>query len=227
MDKYFSDELTDRQIQVIMHTMSYIGSTPDDISIIKSEEYISDTFPIDIAIFKPNDNMDCYIMQTVGLSSYYFSKDVARSELLMVLPKTWKEVFDKDEYNWPKDLLLDIAYGMVENKRGPMIGQVHIPSDEFVYDGSPNIVGGIIVLPEDFSLEFCEEYIEEGYTKFMQVVPVSKDDLAKIEEDGPGKFIEYSLHDADGANFIVKLKEKKLEGIDRIVKQNEDALKDN
>ena len=50
--------------------------------------------------------------------------------------------------------------------------------------------------------------------------------MAKIDDVGPGKFVQFDLHDADGANFIVKLKEKKLEGIDKIIKENEDALKD-
>ena len=225
MAEFFSENLTDRQVKVVLHTMEYIGAKPEDVMYLKSEEYINDTFPIDLIIFKPNDNIDCYVMQTVGLSSYYFEKDVARSELVMVLPKNWKPDFEKDEFNWPRLLLLDIAYGMVDNKRGPMIGQVHLPKEESVYDGSPDIVGGIIVLPEDFDFNFCEEYIDESFTKFLQVVPVSKDDLSKIEEAGPGKFIEFDLHDSEGAQFIVKLKEKKIEGIDKIVKQNEDSLK--
>ena len=226
MAEFFSDNLTDRQVQTVLHTMKFIGSKPEDVMYLKSEEYVNDTFPIDLAIFKPNENIDCYVMQTVGLSSYYFEKDVARSELVMVLPKKWKADFDKAEYNWPRLLLLDIAYGLVDNKRGPMIGQVHLPKDEEVYEGSPDIVGGIVVLPEDFDIEFCEEYIDESYTRFLQIVPVSKDDLSKIEEVGPGKFIEYDLHDSDGAQFIAKLKEKKIEGIDKIIKQNEDSLKD-
>lgn len=225
MDEYFADNLTDRQIQVVLHTMSFIGAKPEDVLYLKSEELLEDTFPIDLIIFKPNKNIDCYIMQTVGLSSYYFDKDIPRSELFMVLPNNWKPDFNKPEYNWPRLLLLDIAYGTVENNRGVMVGQVHLPKMDNDYEGSPNIAGGIIVLPEDFSFEFCEDLIEETYTKFLQVVPISKDDLSKIEEVGPGKFIEYELHDSDGALFNVKLKEKQVQGIDRIIKQNENNLK--
>ena len=225
MNEFFSENLTDRQIKTLFHTMKFIGAKPEDIIYLKSEEYLEDIFPIDLAIFKPNENIDCYVMQTVGLSSYYFEKDVARSELIMVLPKTWKPDFYKNEYNWPRYLLLDIAYGAVENNRGTMVGQVYVPKEDNMYEGSDDVIGGILVLPEDFDLMFCEEYIDETYTKFLQVVPITKDDLSKIEEVGPGKFIRYDLHDSDGALFTVKLKENKLYGIDKIIKQNEDSLK--
>lgn len=226
MDKFFSDNLSDRQLTVALHTMAYAGATPEDVSYIKSEELPEDTFPIDLLIIKPTKTVDFYIMQTCGLSSYYFSKDIGRSELMMFLPKTWKPVFDKPEYNWPRELLLDIAYGVVENNRGTMIGQVYVPRQDFVYKDSGDVTGGILVLPEQFSLEFCEELIEDTYTKFLQVVPITKDNLEKIEEVGPAKFIEYDLHDTEGPQFVAKIQTKKLEGIDKIIKENEDALKD-
>ena len=226
MDEFFSSNLSQRQLATILHTMGYIGATPEDVSYIKSEELFEDTFPIDLVIFKPTKEVDYYVMQTVGLSSYFFDKNVRRSELIMMLPKTMKLDFEKPEYDWPRQLLLDIAYGLVENKLGPMVGQVHMPSENDVYEGSLDVVGGIIVLPEQLSMDFCEEEIEGSYTKFLQVVPITKEDLSKIEDVGPSKFIEFDLHDGDGPQFVAKIKEKKLEGIDKIIKENEDALKD-
>ena len=222
---YFSEEISDRQAQVLVHIMANIGSSLEHMHYIKSEEYLSDIFPIDLAIYEPTEFVDNYVVQTVGLSSYYFTKNFARSELLMVLPKTWKPIFDREEYRWPLGLLLDIAYGMVENKQGPMIGQVYMPNENEIVSPATDAVGGIITFAEHFPTELYEVKVNDTYTRFFQVVPVTKDDVEKIEENGAADFIKYNLHDSNGPQMVVKLKEKQPRGIDRLIKQNEDSLK--
>ena len=221
----FAEELSDRQAQVLVHIMANIGSSPEHMHYIKSEEYLSDIFPIDLAIFEPTEFVDYYVAQTVGLSSYYFTENFARSELLMLLPKTWKPIFDREEYKWPLGLLLDIAYGMVENKVGPMIGQVYMPNGEEIVSPATDAVGAIITLAEHLPMELYEVKVNDTYTRYFQVVPITKDDVEKIEEHGSTNFIRYNLHDSDGPQMVVKLKEKQPRGIDRLIKQNEDSLK--
>ena len=226
MEPYFRKEITDRQAEVIAFFMTHLGSDPDHIHYIKSEEYYSDLYAIDLAIYEPTKYFDYYVAHTVGLSDYRFDTNFKRSELLMILPNTWKPIFDKEEYYWPLQLLLDVAYGVVENKMGTMIGQVYLPRhDGKTYSQYTDAFGGILTLAEDLPIELYDAEIEGTYTRFLQVVPVSLDDVSKIEEIGPSKFIEFNLHDSEGPQMVVKLKEKPLAGIDRIIKQNEDSLK--
>jgi hypothetical protein len=222
---YFSEEISDRQAQVLAHIMANTGATFENLHYIKSEEYLSDIFPIDIAVHEPTEFVDYYIAHTVGLSSYYFTTNFARSELVMLLPKTWKPVFDREEYKWPLGLLLDIAYGIVENKVGPMIGQVYMPNGNEIVSPATDAIGGIITLAEHFPIELYEVKINDTFTRFFQVVPITKDDAEKIEENGSIDFIKYNLHDSEGPQMVVKLKEKKPMGIDKLIKQNEDSLK--
>ena len=144
----------------------------------------------------------------------------------MVLPKTWKPIFDKEEFYWPLQILLDVAYGVVENKMGTAFAQVYLPRQNAEpYTKYSDAIGGILTMPEMFPIEMYDAEIENSFTRFLQVVPISQNDLSKIEDFGPAKFIEFDLHDSDGPQMVVKIKEKPLTGIDRIIKQNEDTLK--
>ena len=224
----FSEELSERQTAVVLHYLKNLVAEPSDVTFLKSQEYYSDIFPIDIAIFKPTEFFNYYIVSTVGLSSYRFDNNFARSELMMVLPPEWKTVLDKEEYYWAPQMLRDIAYNLVENNIGVAVGQVHILADtehEGTYSRFTDAVGGIVTMPEMLHFTMFEEKIGETYTRFMQVVPVTRDDVAKIESMTPLKFIEFELHDSDGPQMVVKLKEKPLQGIDKIIKQNEAILK--
>ena len=226
MEPYFRKEITDRQAEVVAFFMTHLGSDPEHFHYIKSEEYYSDLYAIDLAVFEPTKYFDYYVAVTAGLSDYRFDKNFSRSELLMVLPKTWKPIFDKEEFYWPLQILLDVAYGVVENKMGTAFAQVYLPrQNEKPYTTYSDAIGGILTMPEMFPIEMYDVEIENSFTRFLQVVPISKNDLSKIEEIGPAKFVEFDLHDSDGPQMVVKIKEKPLVGIDRIIKQNEDALK--
>lgn len=226
MEPYFRKEITDRQAEVVAFFMTHLGSDADHFHYIKSEEYYSDLYAIDLVIFEPTKYFDYYVAVTAGLSDYRFDKNFARSELLMVLPKTWKPIFDKEEFYWPLQILLDVAYGVVENKMGTAFAQVYLPrQNENPYTTYSDAIGGILTMPEMFPIEMYDAEIENSFTRFLQVVPISQNDLSKIEEIGPAKFVEFDLHDSDGPQMVVKIKEKPLAGIDRIIKQNEDSLK--
>ena len=193
---------------------------------VKNQEFLSDLFPIGIAIFEPTKEFDYYIISTIGLSQYYFPKGVQRAELNMVLPKTWKPILDKEEYMWPIELLTDIAYQIIDANYGANVGQVYI----FNGDGEPyskysDAVGGIVCLPEMFPITILEAEIENSFTRFLQVMTLNKDQLSKVDELGPIEFIKYELHDSEDALMVIPIKEPAPTGIDKIIKKNENSLK--
>ena len=227
-EPYFSEELTERQLAVILHYMQVTGATPDDMHYLKTEEYIGDLFPVDLIVFEPTANFKYYTIATVGLSEYKFSNNFARSELMMVLPLNWKPIFDKEEYYWAPQLLKDVAYCIVDRKQGVNIGQVYLlenPNGDAKYSDYTDAIGTIVTLPEMFPLSMFERQIGETFTRFFQVVPVNKDDVQKMDEVGPLQFIQFNLHDSEGPLMVAKVKEKQAEGIDRLIQQNESALK--
>ena len=226
MEPYFGKEITDIQAEILGFFMGHLGSDPDHMHYIKTEEYYTDLFAIDLAVFEPTKYFDYYVATTVGLSDYKFKRNFARSELIMILPKNWKPIFDKEEYYWPLKILLDLAYGLVQNNIGAAYGQVLLPREnEEPYSSYTDAVGGVLVVPEMLPVELYNAEVEGEYVWFPQVVPVSKNDLDKIELVGLDKFIEFDLHDSEGPQMVVKLQDKPLFGIDRIIKQNEDILK--
>ena len=226
LDPYYSKELSERQIEVLIHYFNYFGVEPNDVHFIKTEEYYTDLFPVDLVVVEPNDKFDYYTIATVGLSEYRFDENFVRSELLMVLPKTWKPIFDKEEYYWAPALLKDIAYASIASRRAVKVGQVYLLNEEGkTYSPSTDAVGGIITIAEMFDFDMYESLIGETYTKFFQVVPIDNNDVQKLDEIGPMKFIQFNLHDSEKPLMVAKVKEKPVQGIDRLVKQNESKLK--
>lgn len=225
----FAKELSERQVAVCMHYLRCLGLTPDDMQYIRTEIDDFDLYPVDLAIFKPSEFFDYWVIGTVGLSEYCFNGDnLSYCELMMVVPKQWQPILDKEEHYWVLDMLRDIAYGVIENKRGVAVNQLYLLADLAAgetFCKSTDAVGAIVTLPEMLSFNFLEEKIDGSYTRFLQLVPVTADNVSKIDEVGPAKFIEFDLHDSDGPKIVVTLKEKPLQGIDKLVKQNEDSLK--
>ena len=225
----FAEELSERQVAVCMHYLKTLGLSPDEMQYIKTEIETFDIYPVDLAIFEPSEAFDYWVITTVGLSEYYFNENLARCELMMVVPKEWKPILDKEEHYWVVDMLRDIAYGIIDNKKGLIPNQLYLLADlgaGETFCKSTDAVGAIVTLPEMLPFSFLEEKIDGSYTRFLQLVPVTADNVSKIEEVGPAKFIEFDLHDSDGPKMVVTLKEKQLQGIDKLVKQNEDSLND-
>ena len=77
MEPYFRKDITDRQAEVVGFFMASLGSDAKRIHYIKSEEYYSDLYPIDIAVFEPTKYFDYYVAITSGLSNYRFDNNFA------------------------------------------------------------------------------------------------------------------------------------------------------
>ena len=226
MEPIFSNDFSDRQAEVVAHIMTCIGGSTEGMHMIKSQELYSDLYPIDVVIFEPTETCDFYTISTVGLSEYFFDKNFARSELMIAVSKDWKKIFNPQELYWPISLLLDIAYGAVENKCGIMPGQVYVPNDDDKdLKRFTDKIGGMITFAEDFPIDIYEAKIGETYTRFFQVVYLSKKDIEKVDDIGPKEFMKYELHSSDGQHFMLEMNEQMPKGIDRIIKENESSLK--
>lgn len=224
----FSNEISERKLAMIAYYASNLGVNPNNIHFIKTEERTIDLASIDIAVFEPVAGFDYYVAMTAGLSEYFFRKNFARSELCVVLPKTWKPVFDKEENFWVLNLLKDVAYAMVENKVGANVGQVYLFADkDEKYSEYTDAVGAILTFPEMFPPEMYEVEYGPSYTRFLQVVPITQNDVEKIDTMGPVQFIKFELHDSEGPTTVVKLKERQLTAIDKLVQRNEASLNNN
>ena len=226
LEPYYSKELSERQIEVLVHYFHYFDVDPKEVHYIKTEEFYTDLYPIDLVIIEPNKKFDYYTIATVGFSEYKLDENFARSELMMVMPKEWKPIFDKEKYYWAPALLKDIAYAAVTNKRAVKVGQVYLLNEEGkTYSPSTDAIGGIVTIAEMYDFDIYEALIGETYTKFFQVVPIDNNDYQKIETMGPMKFIQFELHDSENPLMVAKLKEKPVDGIDKLISHNEKKLK--
>lgn len=225
MEKYLSNNITDRQKKVLEHYVKTGGFDVENVEYIKNEEYLDDPSSVDIAIFAPTENFDYYTVATVGLSSFQPDPSLACAEIFMLLPSSWKFDLEKSEYSWPIDLLQDVAQNYVENKKGIGLYQVVQMADEAYSEGT-DIVGGILCFPELNIIDFVEEKIENSYTRFFNFVPLDKNQLNKILDVGVQAFVEFDLHDIDGpVNFVAKEPQtKKGTNIDRIIEHNVSSL---
>ncbi len=225
MDKYISKVLTERQEDVVAHIAGVGGFDLEQMQYIKSEEYFDDPSSIDIAIFAPTENFNYYLVSTVGLSSYQPDPKLARAEIFMLLPPTWKWDMEKEEYSWPVQMLRDVANGFVDDNKGVGLYLLVKLADN-VYSEGTDTVGGVLCFPEMNAIEFVEEKIGDTYTRFFDFVPLNKAQLAKIEDVGVKAFVEFDLHDADGpVGFVAQEpKIKKGSNIDKIIEHNTNSL---
>lgn len=228
MEPYSFDDITDRQLKTLAHTLSTVGGKAEQVHYFKSEQDLFDLYPVDVAVLEPTEFFDYFIVTTMGLSAYKFPDEIARAELIMLLPSEWKANFSKWEYFWPVKLLQDIAFGVIKNKSGVVPFQVHQIADATEPYETTNFIGGIVNFPELFPVEYVDEKIGIDYTRFYQIIPVTKEQVDKINDIGPAKFIQFDLHDAEGPLLNVEVPDvKKNEGkkIDRIISHNERTLK--
>ena len=219
----------DRRAIVVSHAGEMTGASAEQVHIFRTSANYNNVYPVDVAVFEPTIAFDGYVVTTVGLSEYRFSDDVARAELVMALPATYKMAFEKPEYGWVVEFMAHMAQACIESGIGVQMGQVYT----FSRDGKPcfdgtDCISGLIVFPEMFPLEFFEEKIGLTYTHFLQVVPLDQNKLAKLREVGFETFLDYDLHDAEGA-LMSAPEPKKVQSqsaIDRIIAHNEDVLND-
>jgi len=227
MEPNISKDLSERQCAVIAHYVKVLNADVDRMRYLHCEKKIFEAFPVDIAIFEPNDTCDFYTIATVGLSSYRFN-DSARGELVLSVPKTWKPNVEREEYYWVPEFLQDIALQLVWSKIPLSFGQVfeYEKGDMPGYSPFTDAAGGIIVFPEDYPLDMIEEEIENSFTRFFQLVILNQDDIDKVDEQGVKEFVKFELHDSEGPQFKVKFVEPKPDGIEKIIEHNEKILMD-
>ena len=228
MEPYSFDDITDRQLKTLAHTLSTIGGTAEQVHYFKSEQSVYDLYPMDIAVIEPTEFFDYFVVTTMGLSAYKFPDEVARAELVMILPSEWKADFSKWEYFWPVKLMQDIAFGIIKNKVGVLPLKVFEMAGEDSPYETTNFIGGIVNFPELFPVEYIDEKIDYDYTRFYQIIPLTKKQMDKIKDIGASKFIQFDLHDAEGPLLNVEVPDvKKNAGkkIDKIISHNERSLK--
>ncbi len=224
---HFRQNITDRQASVLAHYVGVLGFDEKKMHYFQSEEFLEDKgSAIDIVIFEPTDDFKYYLITTVGLSSYKTNENFAPVEIFMLLPPSWKTDFERAEYVWPVIFLRDIAYFIAKNNVGVFPPQIYSVGEDKYLKGTDSI-GGVLVFPEMTTLDLIEEKIEDRYTRFFQIVPINKDDKAKIDDVGLGNFIEFDLHDAEGPVFVVREPQikKGVTALDKIIAQNEKGLK--
>lgn len=226
MEGLFVNGLTDRQASVLAHFVKNLGLKTDTMHYFKTEQFLEDKSSIDVVVFEPTDEFEYYLITTTGLSAYQFSQDFAPAELFMLLPPSWKMDFEKAEYAWPVYFLQDIAYNIIENKMFVFPYQVY-RSSEKKYLAGTDTVGGVVVFPEMLNIEILEEKIFDTYTRFFQLMPLNKQELAKVDDIGVKDYVDFDLHDADGPKLVVKepMIKKGATAIDKIIEHNENSLK--
>ncbi len=226
MQPYSREKLTDRQLAVLDHIISFAGATADQVHYFTNRSPF-DIFPVDVAVVKPSEISPYFIVSTVGLSAYKPMNELARAELVILLPEGWKTDFAKMEYFWPVKMLQDISRGLINKDKGVFIEQLMELDEDDPYE-TTDFVGGIVTFPELMPLEFIEKKIDYDYTRFFELVPVTGKQVKKIGDIGADKFIQFDLHDADGPVLNVEVPDVKRNAgkkIDMIISHNERSLK--
>lgn len=226
MENLEEGKLTDRQKFVISHILDTTDYDLESAEYFPNDE--EDENLIEVMLFEPTKNFNFFLLTTVGLSEYKPDENFARCELIMLLPPSWKKVFNMTEYSWPIKFLKRISTELVENERGVFINNVYTLEGEVFHD---KYIGGVVTFAENLPIKFLEEIYEGEYTRFFQICPIDKVDLNKIEEIGISKFIEFELHDAEGPKLIVeeptiktKPVKRKKSSLDKIISYTEKGL---
>jgi hypothetical protein len=221
------EKLTDRQMKVLAHTLAFVNGTAEQVHYFNSEKSVYDLYPVDVAVIEPTKSFNNFIVTTVGLSAYKFEQ-FARAELVLFLPSEWKTDFSKWEYFWPVKFLQDVAFGVVNSEQGIFPGQLRVLNDTSNPYQTTDVVGGVVNYPEIMPVKFIEEKIDYDFTRFFQIVPITKSQLEKVQDVGVDKFTKFDLHDADGPLLNIDVPDvPKSEGkrIDEIIAHNERNLK--
>ena len=183
----------------------YFGVEQDDFMVLSND--VKDDEQVDIIWVKPTKKFNYNILATCGVSNVQMENPPQCIELMMLLPADWKIDDKKDEWWWPLELLTQIAYLPFKGQELTYGSVVSLTKDDKPFMKGTKNCGAIVTFPEHFPPEMFEHEVEDGlFIRFFQCVPIDKDDMERIEENGPFKFIEFNLHNADGPDFVVKKK---------------------
>ncbi len=187
------------------HYAETFGVDSDDFLIYPAHE--DDEIDIDIICIKPTKDRDYYVLATCGMCQYVMEEPTTQLvELVMFLPADWRVEDKRDEWTWPVKLLINLAYTPFYTGQNISFGTVLTFTDdnEPFTKGTKNC-GAIITFPENLPEEFFEvETDTDEIIRFFTAVPITKDDIEKMQENGLDKFIKFDLRNADGPDLIVK-----------------------
>ena len=187
------------------HYAKFLGVNSDDFMIFAADPEAEDQ--VDIIWIKPTKNFNYNVLATCGLSEIEMENPDQCMELMMLLPPDWKVDDSKEEWRWPVELLSQVAYlpFETENYNYTLGTVVSLTEDDKPFMKGTKNCGAIITFPEHFPPEMFQLEVEEDYyVRFFQCVPINKDDIERMTETSPLKFIEFNLHNADGPDFVVK-----------------------
>lgn len=177
----------------------------DDLMVFPGEME-EDGSQVDIVWAKPTKDFNYHVLVTAGLSEMVMEEPEQCMELIMMLPADWKMGDTKDQWWWPIELLSRVAYTSLIMKDSLTIGSVvSLTKDDAPFMKGTKNCGLVVTVPEHFDLSLCEIPVADGlFLRFHQVIPVNKEDIERINEEGVYKYIKYTLHNADGPDFVVK-----------------------
>lgn len=55
MEPYSFDDITDRQLKTLAHTLSTVGGKAEQVHYFKSEQDLFDLYPVDVAVLEPTE----------------------------------------------------------------------------------------------------------------------------------------------------------------------------
>ncbi len=195
------------------HYGKYFYTNPDDFMILPND-VDEDGAQVDVIWIKPTKEFNYNVLATCGLSELLMQNPTQAMELIMLLPPEWK--FDKKDENWwPIELLSKAAYMPFKTQESLTVGSViSLTEDDGPFMKGTKNCGLVVTLPEHLTPEMFEIMLptdeedevleEEKFLRFYQVVPVNKDDIERIQENGVLNFIKFNLHNAEGPDLIVK-----------------------
>lgn len=224
MEKELFAKLISRKREVLLHFEKVLSSPLGKAEYFLSPLNKGEDYAIDIALFEPSEDYPYFVASTVGLSCYQFNKMYARCELMLALPQNYKFDASKEDSTWPLELLRRLAYLLLYAKKVPALSQIYEIFDKDELKAT-NQNCGILVAPDMFDGSMFEEKIDDTYTRFYQLVPLSSTQVKKALDVGVQAFIEFDLHDAEGPDTVVNWKPKTNKKIEEIISHNEGNLK--
>lgn len=153
----------------------YYRNGPDDIEL-------------EIAVLKPTENRDFFIVATVGFGAYKMNvaeeipekDDLCRCELIIALPSDWKIPDNSEEYYWPIACMENIVrMVIIENS---WIGPMHtIDFGKPMAESKINYTGAMIIPPNEALSPRLIEYgmynPELGRINMYYVMPLYEEEL--------------------------------------------------
>lgn len=176
-------------VKMIEHLSKHFGNL-ENILVNEHGDY-----PIDIAVFGPNEKSPYWKLVTIGTSDYAMKVpeqivENNRIELVMYLPIDWQ--LDKNELNsWPINTLIETA--QYPREYDTFLGFGHTVEFENPFPNKCQFqsVGLVEALDEDFKT--FEYTINNKNIHFLQLFPMCRDEIHYKKKYGMRKYLEKAI----------------------------------